>query len=72
MSLLRPEDEELHHCDGSHRGLCPDPKVEHEVWMHRMRVHREAHRSNPDAGYMVARAGTIIGRRSGTRSGPPG
>ncbi len=76
MSLLRPEDKELHRSDGSHRELCPDPKVTHEDWAQRMQAHRDAHRANPGAGSMVAhrddhrpaagypnRAGWIGGRR---------
>ncbi|GEM_PF-5978925 len=69
MSLLRPEDAELHHCDGSHRELCPDPNVAHDVWLERLCVHRDEHRRDLSAGYLVSRTGTIIGRRPGTRAG---
>lgn len=62
MTLLRPQDAVLHHCDGSHRWLCLDSTGDHELWQARLWTHLSDHRADPDAGYLVARSGAVIGR----------
>jgi hypothetical protein len=62
--LLRPTDGPLHRSDGSHRELCPDPRVPHEAWVAQLQAHRDEHRTDLDAGYMLAPSGAMVGRPS--------
>ncbi len=43
MSVLRSGDQEMHHSDGSHRWICPDPDGDQDAWTDRVRAHLEEH-----------------------------
>lgn len=43
MGKLNPGDENLHHCDNSHRWTAP-PDVEQDLWVSVVRDHLEEHR----------------------------
>lgn len=44
MSVIRGNDERLHHCDGSHRWVCPDPDFDAEAWRQMVEAHVDEHR----------------------------
>ncbi len=42
MSHLHPGDDDMHHCDNSHRWIAP-PEVEQHVWSAQVRAHMQEH-----------------------------
>ena len=52
MAMLTSGDENLHYCDGSHHWSSPSLDFPQKVWTEIVRTHLEAHRRNPDLGWM--------------------
>ncbi len=42
MSHLHPGDEDMHHCDNSHRWIAP-PELEQHTWAAQVRAHMQEH-----------------------------
>ena len=42
MSHLHPGDDDMHHCDNSHRWIAP-PELEQHVWSAQVRAHMQEH-----------------------------
>jgi hypothetical protein len=58
VSVLKPDEEDLHYSDGSHRWMCPDLTADEDAWADRVEAHVEAH------GYRRDTPGPLIIRKA--------